>query len=76
MTGVKLSTLFKFPPGITLGCVVVANQRHAKAHKSTPPGRKGVVVAPTGKRDYVRVLWVGRGKDDCVHVNFFDVVRS
>lgn len=76
MVGVKLTPWFKYPPGIARDCRVVANERHAKAHRSTPPGRGGVVVAPTSKRDYVRIKWDGCVKDDAVHLNFFDVVGA
>lgn len=38
---------FKLPDGVNVGDRVIANKRHAAAHKSTPKRRKGVVFAPT-----------------------------
>ena len=70
----KPSNSFKYPPGVTPNCIVVANERHAKAHKTTPKRRRGIVVAPTSKRDFVRIKWDGCVSDDAVYRNFFDVV--
>ncbi len=72
---VRLQT-FKCPDGVSVGDRVVANKRHAAAHKSTPKRRKGVVVAPTAQRDYCRVRWDGCEGAHTIHRNFFDVIPA
>ncbi len=70
---VRLHT-FKLPEGINVGDRVIANKRHAAAHKSTPKRRKGTVAAPTAQRDYCRIKWDGCAGAHTMHRNFFDVV--
>lgn len=72
MTGRPLD--HKYPPGLKTGIVVKANARYSGAYRLAPRGRKGRVVAPTSKRDYVRILWDGCAYDHEVHRNFFDVI--
>ena len=70
---VRLHT-FKLPDGVSVGDRVIANKRHAAAHRSTPKRRKGTVVSGTMHRDFCRVQWDGCVGAHMLHRNFFDVI--
>lgn len=70
----RACAVFKLPDGINVGDRVIANARHAKAHRSTVKRRKGTVTGGTAQRDYCRVQWDGCRGAHVLHRNFFDVL--
>jgi hypothetical protein len=75
MVSVFRSVHFKWPAGFHAGMRVMANGRHAKAHKTTSPGRRGTVIRPMEKRGFVLVHWDGLVHPCEEHLNFLERAR-
>lgn len=66
----------RHPLGLAPGTPIITNDRYPVVYPRSPRERSGIVVAATGKRDYVRVCWAGQRHSQEIHISLIAAIQE